>query len=227
MLFNNQVLKGKIKDYTNYTFSLEGRAHEISIKELGKINKSDLAFLLREQVFIDIAIEISIFILKNEKIEIHSFHHNENSVEQRELIREIILVDSQYWDYYPNIFYLVVELLKDHMQVIKLPNFIKERFVNYIPEKLVWDNTKNDWYKNMIQNNAASTVLSAFENIKRLKRAILRNNKIEYLIENEKIIINNVFDFNKVLVNNLLHAETLIEYISKEKIIIEFPNNNK
>ena len=227
MLFNNQVLKGKIKDYTNYTFSLEGRAHEISIKELGKINKSDLAFLLREQVFIDIAIEISIFILKNEKIEIHSFHHNENSVEQRELIREIILVDSQYWDYYPNIFYLVVELLKDHMQVIKLPNFIKERFVNYIPEKLVWDNTKNDWYKNMIQNNAASTVLSAFENIKRLKRAILRNNKIEYLIENEKIIINNVFDFNKVLVNNLLLAETLIEYISKEKIIIEFPNNNK
>jgi hypothetical protein len=90
-----------IRDYTYKHGISSNRVHQIVFKSIEDVNKSELAYLLRENQFIEVVIEISIELLTTEKLEIYPFDNSPNSDEQRELIRELILVNDEYWNLNP------------------------------------------------------------------------------------------------------------------------------
>lgn len=210
----------RICDYTYYNVQYQGESHELASIDIKCLSKNNVSYLLREDKFTDVVLEIASKIIKDEKIEINVFHHSPNSDEQRELVRELIMVSDEYWDLYPQILNTVKLKISEFLPIIKLPEYVKEHFKNYSPNQLVWGIKENDWYNQMILHDAAFTVLSAYKRIRQLKRAILHGTEIRYSLNEKNIIITNEESFHNLLVKNLKNSENLKEYINDEKLLI-------
>ncbi len=206
-----------IRDYTYKHGISSNRVHQIVFKSIEDVNKSELAYLLRENQFTEVVIEISIEILANEKIEIYPFDHSSNSDEQRELIRELLLVQDEYWNLNPKGYKRLKDLIVNQINIIKIPNFIISHFLNYKPEMVSWDENDEEWYRNMIMDNSASTVLTAFEKIRKIVRSIVIGNKIHVKLNNETMEINSIAEFENIIVKNLPMYKDLVEFLYSEK----------
>jgi len=209
----------RLRDFNNYNGHYQGLSHELANKSIDELSKGDISYLLRENKFTDTLLEISDRILDREKIEVNVFHHPTNSDEQRELIRELIIVKDSYWDLYPLIQRSIKLKIEKHLAIIQLPEYVKEHFQNYDPKTIKWGHEENGWYENMINENAAFTVLAAYRRIGQLKRAIKLKTPIHLDAFGESKILNSEEMFNQLLVNKLRNAEQLKEHIKDDNTV--------
>lgn len=211
--------KYRLRDFNNYMGLYQGQSHDLAYKSIDDLTRKEISYLLREDKFTDTLLEISDKLLENEKIEIFGFHHQANSDEQRELIRELVIIKDDYWDLYPRIYRSIKSKLEKHLPIIKLPEYIKDHFRNYEPKTIKWGIEENGWYENMINENAASTVLAAYRRIGQLKRAIKLNTTIQLEAFGRPKALNSEEMFNQLLVNKLINADQLKKYIKEDDTV--------
>lgn len=210
------MIRNIIRDHTYKHGISSDRVHQIVFRSIENITKSELAYLLRENKFIEVVIEISIELLTAEKLEIYPFDNSPNSDEQRELIRELILVNDEYWNLNPKGFQRFRDLIVDKINIVRLPKHSISHFLNYQPELIIWNEKDEEWYKDMIAGNSASTVLTAFEKIRKISRSIIIGNKLIVKLNNNTIEIKDIIEFENVVVKKLPMYKELIEFMSSE-----------
>jgi hypothetical protein len=186
-------------------------------KQIGRLEMHELSFLLRERQFTEVIIDIAIELLQRDEIQINVFHHSSDSARQRELIRELILVDKEFWDLNPFALEKFKQRIKEYLPIVRLPNYIKEFFQDYKPNQLIWTEENVIRYDELIKQNAAGTVLSAFNEVRKLARSIIIGNNIDFCINSIETKITNIDDFNKLIVDNLSNSVDLYEQINSEK----------
>jgi hypothetical protein len=104
----------------------------------------------------------------------------------------------------------------EKINIVRLPKHIISHFLNYQPELIIWNEKDEEWYKDMIADNSASTVLTAFEKIRKISRSIIIGNKLIVKLNNNTIEIKNIIEFENVVAKKLPMYKELIEFMSSE-----------
>ena len=164
--FDKDYKEMRIKDFTTYLFGISSKGLSLANKQIKSLTYSDLAYLLREDYYTDVVIVIAVNRIKDSELKIHSFNHDEDSDNQRELIRELLIVSDYQWDINPLKHQELIELLDSQILVLKIPDYIKSHFKSYEPKEVVVDNGFIEEYEKLIDEDTASHVHSAFEKIR-------------------------------------------------------------
>lgn len=214
-----QINDNRILDFTYSHVISSDIVQGLVNKKIGSLQIDELSFLLRERQFTEVVIDIAIEILFKDEIQINVFHHSTDSNKQRELIRELLLIDNDYWDLNPFANERFKSKIKEYLSIVRLPNYIKESFQVYKPKQLTWTEENVKRYDELISMDAAMTVLSAFNEIRKLGRSVIIGNSIDLNIDSTETKITNIDDFNKFIVDKLSNSADLYERIKYEKKI--------
>lgn len=213
----DKIADKRIVDFTYSHIISSDLVRGLVNKQIGTLEMRDLSFLLRERQFTEVVIAIAIEYLYKDEIQINGFHHSINSFRQRELIRELVLVDAESWDLNPFAYERFRKRVKEFLPIVRLPFYIKEYFQDYKPKQLTWTEENVKRYNHLIMNNAAITVLSAFNEIRKLGRSVIIGNSIDFNIDSTKTKITSIDDFNKLIVDKLSNSADLYKRINSEK----------
>lgn len=213
----DKIVDKRILDFTYSHVISSDIVHGLVKKQIGKLEMHELSFLLRERQFTEVVIDIAIEVLHRDEIQINVFHHSTDSIKQRELIRELILVDNESWDFNPFAYKKFKQRIKEYLPIVRLPNYIKEYFQDYKPKQLIWTEENVIRYDDLIKQDAAITVLSAFNEVRKLARSVIIGNNIDFYINSIETKITNIDDFNKLIVDKLSNSADLYERINSEK----------
>lgn len=215
MFFTKQT----ISQLTPTGSKLSERTNSLINKNIRKLEKEEIAFLIREQIAIGVCLPIAIHLLKQEEINISMLHRNTESEKQRELIRELLLLDNWYWDSNSIANQQLKEILGLKINYINLSKDIKENFKNYQPQDLIW-NEKSIQNFNAYMNDSRMGVIAGYGMVTRLKRAILNGNYVNYQIAGKSTKIQTVEKFEEYLVSELNCNQELLELLSNQNKIL-------
>jgi hypothetical protein len=208
--------KNKISEYTSVNNKISGKTNRIISKDIEKINLSEFSHLLRENIAIQFCLNIIIDRIKNIKIDFEFFFNNKESEEQREILRELILVDYYFWENNPEAYKKLKNILSENISALKLPNFITEKFLNYKLSELVW-NEKSINEFNAYMNDTRMGVWCAYNMVISLKRAILNETYINFEINGKEKIIKTLKDFEDNILESIEINNELKMLLEKEK----------
>ena len=211
MLFKKQT----ISKLTSTGSKLSERTNLLISKDVEKLKTEELAFLIREQIGTGICILIAINKLKQEKINISMLHRNAKSEAQRELIRELVLLDNWNWDSNSIANQQLKEILGIKIDYLNLPKELKDKFKNYEPQDLIW-NEKSIQNFNSYMNDSRVGVFAGYNMVTRLKRAILNGNYVNYRFDREVYKIQTIEKFEELIVKKLNCNDELLELLNNE-----------
>ncbi len=210
--------KQTLSQITSIITNLSERANIIINKTIESLLLSELAYLIREQIAVGISIPISVNKLRKEDIQISMLYRNSYSEDQRELIRELVLLDSWYWDRNAIANRELKEILGISIDYLNLPYDIKEKFKTYELQDLIW-NKKSFQDFNSYMNDSRVGVTVGYGMVISFKRAILNGNPILFEIKENLIPINNIENFEELIVSNLNCNSELRDLLNKENRI--------
>ncbi|MCP9756039.1 hypothetical protein EGI26_12830 [Lacihabitans sp. CCS-44] len=215
-----KVSNNTIAELTYTDPEMSNRTKDLIHKNLSSIELIELAFLLREYIAIPICIPFAIKQLQKQGLKLALMFKDDNSAAQRELVRELILLSRGCWDANPIYFYSFYNIIKEQISYLNLPKVIIEDFLAYQPSSLEWNSEKiNKYYSYM--NDTYIGVKCGYSMIVSLKRALLNGNAIRYSDGKNEFEINNLEDFNTIILNNLNCSDELKGLLNKEKPIID------
>jgi hypothetical protein len=207
--------KQTISQITSININLSERANIILNKTIESLLLNELAYLIREQISVGISIPIAVNKLRKEDIQISMLYRNSCSEDQRELIRELVLLDSWYWDRNAIANRELKEILGISIDYLNLPHEIIEKFKTYEIQDLIWDKKSFQDF-NSYMNDSRVGVTVGFGMVISFKRAILNGNPILFEIKENLIPINNIENFEELIVSNLNCNSELRELLNKE-----------
>ncbi len=204
-----------IYDKTYISDKVSKKSKIILNKDINYLSLDELSHLLREGIGTQVCINISLSKLVDLKIDYDFFFNNNDSESQRELLRELVLLEDEDWDINSNSFFKLKNILEENISALKLPTKITERFIDYMPKKINWDvEVKNKF--DFFMGDSRTGVFYAYSMIINLKKAILNRVPIYYNIKEEKKIINTLFEFEENILNHINPNEELMMFLNKE-----------
>ena len=214
----NRLFKKKhtISQYTSVSNKISDKTNRIISKDIEKLKLSEYSHLLRENIAIQFCLSIIIERIKNIKIDFEFIFNNNESEDQREVLRELVLVDFYFWENNPKAYKKLKDILSENVSALKLPNFISERFLNYKLNELVW-NEKSISKFNAYMNDTRMGVWCAYNMVISLKRAILNETYINFEINGKKETIKTLKDFEKNILKSIEINNELKMLLEKEK----------
>ncbi len=211
MFFKKQT----ISKLTTTGSKLSERAKELVNKNIELLQLNELAFLIREYIGTGICIPIAVNKLRQQNIEISMLHRNTKSENQRELIRELVLLDNWYWDSNSIANQQLKEILGNKIDYLNLSKELKDKFKKYEPQDLNW-NEKSIQNFNSYMNDSRMGVFAGYNMVTRLKRAILNGNYVNYQCDGEVYKIQTVDKFEELIIKKLNCNDELLELLNNE-----------
>lgn len=205
-----------IKNLTFISNRISGKTDSILSKDITKLKLQEISHLLRESIAIQTCINISIEKLNNLKIDFDFYFNNKFSEEYRELLRELVLVNERNWDLNVRAYEKISGKISNDLFALKLPEFIINKFKNYKPQKLEWNESSVNNF-NAYMNDSRAGVTAAYNMVHSLKIATLNGTKIFYKIKNEEQIITSLKDFENTILKNIDCNPELKSMLEKEK----------
>ena len=213
------LLKGQnISKVTSTSEKLSERAILLINKNVNDLKLSELAFLIRESIGIGVCIPIALNKLRKEVINLSMLHRDDNSANQRELVRELILLDEWHWERNLNAFKELKKIIGIQIDYITLPRNIKNKFKTLVPDELKWNENSINSY-NGYMNDTRMGVMAAYSMVISIKRAILNGNSIKYELFGESRLIDDLDLFKQKILDSIKLNSELKELLKKEKRI--------
>jgi len=209
-------MRTSISDISPINDKSSHRTRNILRTDINELSFVDLAFLIREYIEIRICVQLSLKRLKGINLRLPVFYRDSDSENQRELIRELVLIDKRFWDIYQEDFYNLKELLNPHLSGLNLPLFIKDEFNTYVPKKLTWDNESIDKFGHYM-NDSRMGVICGYNMIISLKNAILNGTTVAYNVNSELIQIKSIGEFERLIMESINCNEELRERLREEE----------
>jgi hypothetical protein len=204
-----------ISELTSTGSKLSERANRLISTKTNKLEMTELAYLIREHIGVSICIIISIQKLKEMEIRISMLHRDDKAEKQRELIRELVLLNNYHWDINSNEHKQFKKLLGIKIDYLSLPKTVKDDFKKHEPKELVWNEKSIQNFKSYM-NDSRMGVICGYGMVTSLKRTILNGNSIMYQIAGESIRIQDKNEFKKLIVDKLECNDELLELLNKE-----------
>ncbi|MBF4983201.1 hypothetical protein FNJ87_02225 [Nonlabens mediterrranea] len=195
------------------------KVHRLMYKELIKLSHEDYAFLLRERVNNQLIIPAAFNLLLKEGLVLSLYYKSELAIKQRELIRELLLIDLLEWDYNPSIYFSLKTLIEENLESITLPKEFLKEILNYQPNDLIW----NDRYIKEFQgysNDSFAGVIYAYSLIISRKRAILNGTSINVVDSKSNSLshkVTNLKDFEDYILGTINVTNELRERLKCER----------
>ena len=208
--------KNTIKDCTFVTDRISEKTDKIVSKDLDKITLSEFSHLLKENIAIHFCLNLIISRIKSIKLDFEFFFNSKESEEQREILRELVLINSNNWNINPKAYELLKNILSKNISSLKLPEFITERFLNYKPKELIW-NEKSIEEFNSFMNDTRMGVWYAYNMLILHKRAILNGTNIIYKVGDEQIELKTLNEFEEKVLKNVKINNELDKLLENEK----------
>lgn len=209
-------MRTTISDISQINDKSSQRTRSILRTDINELSFVDLAFLIREYIEIRICVQLSLKRLKETNLKLPIYYRDSDSENQRELIRELVLIDKSFWDIYQEDFYNLKELLNPHLSGLNLPVFIKDEFNSYVPKKLTWDNESIEKF-GYYMNDSRMGVICGYNMIISLKNAILSGTTVTYNVNSELIQIKSIGEFKKLIIESINCNEELRERLQEEE----------
>jgi len=208
------MMQVSISDISPINDKYSERASKILKTNVYELSFIELAFLIRENIETRICVQLALKRLKITNLKLPSFYRDSDSENQRELIRELLLIHKWYWDIYQNDFYDLKEFLKPHLSGLNLPEFIKDEFKSYVPRKLTWDNESIEKYGHYM-NDSRVGVMCGYNMVISFKNAILNGVTVYYNVNPELIQIKSIGEFEKLIIESINCNQELKEKLQE------------
>ena len=208
--------KNTISQYTSVNNRISDKTNRIISKDIEKIKLSEYSHLLRESIAIQFCLNIIIERINTIKIDFEFIFNNNESEDQREILRELVLVDFNYWENNPKAYKKLKNILSENISALKLPNCITESFLNYKLSELVWNEESISKF-NSYMNDTRMGVWCAYNMVISLKRAILNETYINFELNGKVETIKTLKDFEKNILKSIEINNELKMLLEKEK----------
>jgi len=207
--------KQTISQLTPTGSKLSDRTKFLINKNIDNLKFDELSFLIREYIAIGTCIPIAINKIANDELKISLLHRNEKSESQREILRELVLLDNWYWESNTIAFKQLKGILGKNLDHLNLPKEIKVKFRSYEPQNIIWSE-KSVQNFNAYMSDSRMGVYAGYNMILRIKRAILNGNTVKLIIGGEETEIQTVAKFEEMIVNKVKCNDELRELLNKE-----------
>ncbi len=225
ILFEN-IGKYRIIELSDYFFNTTDLTRRISEKQIKDVDIFDLLHLIRRRNFTEIATDLAIKEFQEKGFNGYSFNYDEKSIAEQDLLKELVLLDEEFWQYNQDSHSHLKPIIEKNGCYLNLSNKFIQPFLEVYPKKIIWSKEEIERIKSLVEMDAASTVHSAWEMIRRLKRAIDKEIEVEFkwkdntynivTVEDlaDKIIIHLPYqnDFKKVLKNEIKIKKTATNF---------------
>ncbi len=209
-----------ISQLTSTGSDLSERTKILVKKNIEQLELNEIAFLLREYVGTGVCIPIAVNRLKEQEINISMLHRNQESENQRELIRELVLIETGSWDINAIANQELKEILGIKIDYLNIRREIKEQFKAYTPKELMWKQSSIQEF-NYYMTDSRMGVLYGYGLVTSLKRAILNGNSVKYEMGSDSVVIKTMSIFNELVILKLNCNDELLRLLENEKKIKE------
>ena len=215
--------KNTIPNFTYVSDKLSDKSIRILSKDIQKLELTELSHLIRESLAVQVCINIALERLGKIIFDYEFSFNNKVSEAQREILRELILLNNFHWDVNPKVLERLKGKLAENYWMVKLPDFIIDKFKYYQPKKLIWNENSTKKF-NAYMNDTRVGVLVGYNMVIPLKRAILNGNSVDFIFKGEKRVIDTIDEFEEFIVKNIICYDELRSLLDREKQI-KFSSN--
>ena len=207
--------KNTISSKTYISNKISNKSKNLLYKDITSLKLEDISHLLREDLCVQVCINIAIYRLENVRIDFEFLFNNDVSEVQREILRELVLLNNRNWDLNSISFIKLKNIIGDNILALKLPELVNDSFLSYEVKRLKWNKkTINNF--NSFMNDTRTGVLHAYGMIISLKRAVLNNVPIIFELNNENLLINTLSQFEDNILKSINPNKELELLLDKE-----------
>jgi hypothetical protein len=217
----------KIAELGNYFFNMTELSRKISNKKIKDIETKDLLHLIRRHNYLEIAVLLAIIDFKKNGFIGYSFNYDDKSIIQQDLLKEIILLDKIFWIYNQDSYSHLRPIAEKNGIYLNISETIIDLFLKTKLEPINWTKNDIDLIKSEIANDSASSVHSAWERIRRLKRAVDEGIDVTFEFNGNSYKIKSVNDIIDKIISNLPYQKEFKKVINNEIKIIKTATNTR
>jgi hypothetical protein len=213
-----KLIKRKItiRDLTFVDNGISDKTESILSKDISELTLQEISHLLRESIATQTCINISVERLSNVKLNTVFFYNSSQSEAFRELLRELVLLHELNWDINIKAYEKILGKIGNYYFDLNLPTYIQNKFKYYKPKKLEWNKNSVDSFNSWMNDNRAG-VVTAYDLVHSLKKAVLNGTKIYYNLNNEEKIITCIQDFENLILTSIKCNQELTAMLDAEK----------
>ena len=142
------------------------------------------------------------------------------------MLKELVLLDGEFWKYNQDSFRKLKPIVEKNGCYLNLSDNLIQMFLDINPKKIIWSKEETERIKSLVDMDAASTVHSAWEMIRRLKRAIDEGIEVEFNWKDRAYKIRTVEDLVDKVISHLPYPNDFKKVLNKEIKIIKTATNN-
>jgi hypothetical protein len=206
----------RLTELSDYYFNTTELTRKIANKKIKDISSSDLLHLIRRQNYTDLATLLAIKDFETNGFYGFSFNYDDKSIAQQDLLKELLILDEKFWLYNQTSFQQLKPIAEKNATYVNLPDKLVRLFVELKLEPIVWTSEEIDRIKSLVEMDAASTVHSAWEMVRQLKRAVDEGTKVVFKWKESSFDIANSTDIKQQIVRLLPYPTDFEKAIDKE-----------
>ncbi|WP_123899165.1 hypothetical protein [Aureibaculum marinum] len=187
-------------------------------KDIRKISLSEFSHLLRENIAVGLCLNPIIERIKSVEIDFDFFFNNDHSEKQREILRELVLLNTHHWDINPIAYNKLKLVLSESIAALKLSETVTQEFLAYEPKGLVWNQETINAFDAFMNDNRMG-VWAAYNMLTSRKRAIFNEAKIDFELDDNLIEITTLAEFEENILKTVRINNELKGLLEKERLM--------
>src|SRR5688572_28073435 len=155
-----------LSELSNYYFSTTELTRKIAHKKIKDLSTSDLLHLVRRKNYTDLATILAIQDFESKGFYGYSFNHDDKSITQQDLLKELLILGDEFWTYNQTSFQQLKPIAEKNATYVNLPAKLTRQFTALKPVPILWTKEEIEKIKSLVDMDIASTVHSAWEMVR-------------------------------------------------------------
>lgn len=206
----------RLNELSNYYFRTTELTRKIINKQIKDLSTSDLLYLVRRQNYTDLSTLLAIKEFETNGFYGYSFNYDDKSITQQDLLKELLILDDKFWAHNQTSFLQLKPIAEKNATYVNLPDKLVRQFIELKLEPIVWTSEEIERIKSLVYLDSASTVHSAWEMVRQLKRAVDDGTKVVFKWKGNSFDIKNSADIKQQIVMLLTNPTDFEKVIDKE-----------
>jgi hypothetical protein len=206
----------RLNELSDYYFNTTDLTRKIANKKIKDVSTSDLLHLIRRQNYTDLATLLAIKDFETNGFYGFSFNYDDKSITQQDLLKELLILDDKFWAHNQTSFQQLKPIAEKNATYVNLPDKLVKQFIELKLEPIVWTCDEIERIKSLVDMDAASTVHSAWEMVRQLKRSVDDGTKVVFKWKENAFDITNSTDIKQQIVRLIPYPTDFEKAIDKE-----------
>lgn len=206
----------RLNELSTYFFNTTELTDKIANKKIKDVSTSDLLHLIRRKNYTDLATLLAIKNFETCGFYGFNFNHDDKSITQQDLLKELLILDEKFWKHNQISFHQLKPIAKKNATYVNLSDKLVRQFIELKLESIIWTSEEIERIKSLVGMDTASTVHSAWEMVRQLKRSVDDGLKVVFKWKENTFDITNSSDIKQQIVRLLPDPTDFEKVIDKE-----------